>query len=141
MSSARRRGRVAVREGTRFAIWARAARAAGALPNDRIVHVPRRVAQITKRGGRPELTGPATPEQAGRLGECFRTPHSSLLLASEEKGPDDVCEKKGPDGVCEKKGAELEPSATVAPVLAFALRIGIVWGRPRCRFLWSTLFC
>jgi hypothetical protein len=37
MSSARRRGRVAEREGTRFVIWARAARAAGALPDDRIV--------------------------------------------------------------------------------------------------------
>jgi len=38
MSSARRRGRVAVREGTRFGT-ARAARAAGTLPNDRIVQV------------------------------------------------------------------------------------------------------
>jgi hypothetical protein len=54
-------------------------------------------AQITKRGGRPELTGPATPEQAGRTGErfCSRTPHPNLLLASEEKGPDGASETKG----------------------------------------------
>ena len=44
ISSVRRRGRVAVREGTRFAIWARAARAAGALRDDRIVQESRRVA-------------------------------------------------------------------------------------------------
>lgn len=39
MSSARKRGRVAVREGTRFGSWARDARVAGALPNDRMVQV------------------------------------------------------------------------------------------------------
>jgi len=41
----------------RFAIWARAACAVRALPDDRIVQSAKSVAQITKRGGRPELTG------------------------------------------------------------------------------------